>query len=150
MEEGVTQIGNYAFHYMPALTEVSLPSTLKRIGVQAMSSVEILPQLELPKSVEEIGEGAFQGNSPSMVLTVLNRACRFGYHPFGFHWSNAENREVLDEQAVLRGYTGSTAEAYARDTGVQFFAIDMEGLNPNWNIQTEPIADGLGRVLYFG
>lgn len=151
VEEGVTQIGDYAFHWMPKLTEVSLPSTLKRVGEQAMSSVEILQQLELPESVEEIGDGAFQGNSPSLTLTVLNRACRFGYHPFGFHWSNEESKEILDEQAVLRGYTGSTAETYAGETGVKFSPIDQEGWNPAWNIQMERVEDGprkdsLGRV----
>lgn len=141
VEEGVTQIGDYAFNYMPKLTEVSLPSTLKRIGVQGMSAMEVLQQLELPESVEIIGDSAFQGNSPTLTLTVLNRSCQFGYHPFGFHWDNDKGAEALDEQAILRGYIGSTAETYAQETGVQFSAIVQEGWNPSWNIQTEPAED---------
>lgn len=78
IEEGVTQIGDYAFHDMPALTEVSLPGTLKRIGTQALSSEESLRTPELPESVESIGDGAFQGSAADMTLTVLNSACVFG------------------------------------------------------------------------
>lgn len=139
IEDGVTQIGDYAFHYMPRLTEVSLPDSLKRIGVQSLSAAESLQTLELPASVEQIDEGAFQSNHPNMTLTVYNSACQFGYHPFGFRWDNDLQAEVLEEGTVLRGYLGSTAAAYAEETGVTFSPIGQEGWSEVWDVQMEQV-----------
>ena len=62
-EEGVTSIGNFAC--FPGnnfsggrLTEIRLPSTLKRIGIRAFSRTA-LPSPMLPENVEELGSYAF-------------------------------------------------------------------------------------------
>src|SRR5699024_2384253 len=47
VEEGVTQIGDYSLNNLLHLTEVSLPSTLRRIGTQAISAAPLLRELEI-------------------------------------------------------------------------------------------------------
>lgn len=151
VEEGVTQIGDYSLNNLLHLTEVSLPSTLRRIGTQAISAAPLLRQLEIPAGVTEIGDNAFQGNAADMTLTVYSRNCTFGFHPFGFHWDSDLWQDVVDETALLRGYLGSTAEAYAKETGVAFSPLGTEGWDPAWNVQLEPIdeddrRDEFGRI----
>ena len=59
LSKGVTTVGNSAFMQCRALTEVSLPSTLRSIGSQAFSLTG-LTSLQQPKSLKEIGSLAFQ------------------------------------------------------------------------------------------
>ena len=60
--EGVTEIGDYAFLGCHNLKSVSLPSTLKRIGVGAFCNCEHLDDsgLKLPNGLLEIGDYAFK------------------------------------------------------------------------------------------
>ena len=57
--EGVIGIGHYALSDME-LERLTLPSTLKYIGSQAISCQWALEDLEIPDSVEYIGSGAFE------------------------------------------------------------------------------------------
>lgn len=60
--EGVTEIGDYAFLGCHNLKRVSLPSTLKRIGVGAFCNCEHLDDsdLKLPNGLLEIGDYALK------------------------------------------------------------------------------------------
>lgn len=59
--EGVKIIGNNAFAYNYALTEINLTSTLKYIGEAAFEDCMNLPTIDLPDSITEIGARAFSG-----------------------------------------------------------------------------------------
>lgn len=59
VSEGVTHIGNAAFHYMNSLTEVQLPSTLKSIGIWAFASCTSLKRIDFPENLDSIGSAAF-------------------------------------------------------------------------------------------
>ncbi|MBR4880970.1 MAG: leucine-rich repeat protein [Clostridia bacterium] len=59
INEGVTQIGNYAFSGI-AMKEVSLPSTLDSIHYFSFSGCGNLKSLYIPDSVTDIKEGAFK------------------------------------------------------------------------------------------
>ncbi len=74
VNDGVTGIGNYAFADLSALggaalsrqtrdamSRVSLPASLKRIGVGAFAGCTSLKELTVPLQVDTIGEGAFRG-----------------------------------------------------------------------------------------
>ncbi len=61
IEEGVTSVGNYAFNSGYMISDIVLPSTLKRIGDYAIGCRA--ETITLPAAVTEIGEGAFSGCS---------------------------------------------------------------------------------------
>lgn len=58
IEEGVTRIGNNAYHRYSTLATVQLPSTLKEIGENAFSESAI-SQMDIPDGVTIIEKGAF-------------------------------------------------------------------------------------------
>ena len=57
--KGITDIEEYAFSYMSSLKEVSLPTTLKKIGDSAFYSCSALTEISIPKGVTDIGIWAF-------------------------------------------------------------------------------------------
>ena len=59
VEEGVTSIGDFAFHGLRQLLEVSLPSTVTHFGDQCFSYCESLETLELPAGLTKIDIRAF-------------------------------------------------------------------------------------------
>lgn len=59
INEGVTQIGNYAFYHCERLASVSLPSSLTSIGGSAFSACRNLPTINFPEGLTSIGKSAF-------------------------------------------------------------------------------------------
>ncbi len=84
--EGITSIGNYAFYYMAALEEVSLPTTLTTIGDYAFGFCATLETILIPSGVSTLGKGAFEGCGalksiflPQTLHTLGDRAFAFCY-----------------------------------------------------------------------
>jgi len=61
----LTEIGNYAFHNT-AITEITLPESLKAIGIEAFSGTQ-LSAITIPGNVTSIGDSAFSGSSLSTL-----------------------------------------------------------------------------------
>ena len=59
IEEGVESIDDMAFLYCSNLVKVTLPVSLKTIGMRAFAWCSSLQEVTIPKGVEEIGIGAF-------------------------------------------------------------------------------------------
>lgn len=74
VEEGVTSIGNYAFYYMPALTEVVIPESVTRIGKCAFAFCASLKSVVVPKGVTIIEESAFEACSSLTAVRIRNCA----------------------------------------------------------------------------
>lgn len=72
IEEGVTSIGDFAFadFFLPcyaALTQVSIPSSVTRIGRDAFSNCRALASVTIPAGVTSIGFYAFQNTAITSV-----------------------------------------------------------------------------------
>ena len=65
---GITELPANLF-YNTALTEITLPDTLTRIGNWCFSRCKSLSEIDLPESVEELGRGAF--NECSALTSVF-------------------------------------------------------------------------------
>ena len=59
LEEGVEEIGDYAFYMVDRTMEYEFPSTLKKIGKQAFAHCYDLREFVIPDSVTSIGESCF-------------------------------------------------------------------------------------------
>lgn len=78
IQDGVERIGGYgAFMDCDSLSILSLPNSLKTIGVAAFSGCYSLNKITIPDSVKGIGGGAFSGCSPSAYF-VSNKYCPLG------------------------------------------------------------------------
>ncbi len=70
VEEGVTSIGDFAFHGLRQLCEVSLPSTVTHFGDQCFSFCESLETLELPAGLTKIEIRAFRQAEGLTHITI--------------------------------------------------------------------------------
>ena len=55
----ITSIGNNAFNYMSALSNIVIPKTVTSIGANAFNSCTSLPKISIPDSVVTIGNAAY-------------------------------------------------------------------------------------------
>lgn len=62
VQEGIVGLGGNAFA-MTSITSISLPSTLKSLGVGCFNAVKTLTSIVLPNGLEQINRGAFQNCS---------------------------------------------------------------------------------------
>ena len=122
VEEGIQQIGNYAFAcdpdgngpiaspgiMYPILSNVSLPSTLQSIGNYAFSGIKSLTYIILPEHLSSIGQNAFKdcsalhqirflGNAPKIASNAFTNVTATAYYP-------PDNATWTD--AVMQDYGG--------------------------------------------
>lgn len=139
IQSGVNGIGDYAFYNLTSVRSVELSQTLNTIGEGAfenclmLESVTIpdgvktiepstfqncisLTELLFPYSVSCIEDCAFDGCNNVSKITVINPKCVM---PDGWITSN--------EDAVIYGYSNSTAQAFADGNDLTFVSIGYYG-----------------------
>ena len=72
-EEGVTNIGNYAFYNCKSLKTITIPDSVLSIGNNAFYHCDSLNNITLPDSIKSIGPYAFMycGNLTSIIVPDL-------------------------------------------------------------------------------
>lgn len=70
VEEGITDLGAYAFYYCDNLASVQLPEGLLSLGDHSFFGCEYMSGINIPESVTEIGEGTFH-NCTSLQAIYL-------------------------------------------------------------------------------
>lgn len=105
VSKGVTEIGDYCFAGLTALTSVSLTSGLSRIGTSAFED-SALSEISIPTSVTEIGENAI------------------GYKTNGVDGEGDAIHEKTGA-VVIKCESGSAAEAYCEEIGIQATIIEF-------------------------
>ena len=80
-----------------------------------------MEELTLPASVKQIGNWAFELMGELKTLTILNPACVIPDDEYTVCSGIKDNGGYFT--GTIRGYTGSTAEAYAKKYGYTFAAI---------------------------
>ena len=63
IEEGVTNIGDFAFHQYKELADISIPAGLKEIGAYSFWGCAKLSRIDFPEGMERIEEYAFKNCS---------------------------------------------------------------------------------------
>ncbi len=94
--EGITKIPDDCFFSCPKLEKVTLPESLKTIGDEAFYGCVIL-ETEIPSGVTDIGENAI-----------------------GMEASTHEIGSTAIADFIIWGKTGTAAEKYAKENGIEF------------------------------
>lgn len=119
MGEGIIKIADSAFSGGVNLKNVQLSPTLKTIGSYAFSRCSGLTEIELPASLETLGHSAFSLCSNLETVTFLGKETEINKYA------------SIPKTTVIRGYEGSTAQAYAEANGNTFELIDSEQETPS-------------------
>ena len=102
IEEGVTSIGNEAFHLCRNLISITIPKTLKSIGNNAFYDCTSLTSVTIPGNVESIGESAFYYCDNLTDVTLQDGVKSIG--DAAFIWCNNLTNIVLSNSVTSIGY----------------------------------------------
>ena len=78
IENGVTNIGNYAFYNLTNLTSVTIPDSVTGMGDNAFFWCYNLTSITIPDSVTNIGNETFEGCSELTSITIPNSVITIG------------------------------------------------------------------------
>lgn len=113
LSDSVTKIDDFAFTYCKKLKSINFSKNLKSIGYSSFSNCAALESAVIPASVEELGTSSFSECKAMKTLTINNPNCKIA--------SFKPNNDV-----VIRGYEGSTAQAYAEKNNFTFEVLGSE------------------------
>ena len=82
IEEGVTNIGNYAFDGLCYVISVTIPNSVTSIGHYAFASCTNLTSVTIPNSVTTIGNSSFSGCMALTSITIPNSVTSIGETAF--------------------------------------------------------------------
>lgn len=119
LPDSVTSIDEAAFS-STFLTSITIPDSVTRISCDTFSYCSKLTSVTLPYSVTSIGEQAFLRCTSLTSFTVPSGVESIGERAF---YGCLDLREI-------RGYTGSCAEACAKEYDIPFVAIDNTASAP--------------------
>lgn len=104
--DGTKGIAGAAFEYQYGLEEIVLPDTLTNIGAYAFYGCELLTEIHIPQSMEEIGDFALG------YLSVTS-------------YSDGRYSDILKVSGfTIYGVAGTAAETYAEENGFTFTAVE--------------------------
>ena len=92
VEEGITSLEEIAFHGLKNLSQVTLPTSLTKIGGAAFAFCPALERITIPENVSEIGidaflcstsfkEITFTGNAPTFDAETFKEVTATAYYP---------------------------------------------------------------------
>ena len=145
--EGITEIKGDTFRNCPELTSITLPKSLTKIDYLAFSGCSKLKSIVIPDKVTFIGESAFFDcyslenvrmpnsvkridtqafmNCPNLkTIAIPKSVTSFGAKALGYSVYRGYYSRYFD--FTIKGYEGSSADAYAKSNGFKFEAIDAK------------------------
>ena len=115
-------IPHLGFYWCKNLDNVVIPGNVKEIGDNAFSWCENLTNLTISEGVERIGQAAFFRCNNLNEVTIPKSVTQIDMHAFG--WDYVNDYDVRNENLVIKCYSGTAAEQYARDNGFKCILLD--------------------------
>ena len=115
-------ISKLGFYWCENLNNVVIPGNVKEIGDNAFSWCSSLSNLTISEGVEHVGEAAFFRCNNLNEVTIPKSVTKIDMHAFG--WDYVNDYDVRNENLVIKCYSGTAAEQYARDNGFKCILLD--------------------------
>ncbi len=112
LPEGLCFINESAFEFCLELTELTLPESLLTIDTAAFACCASLEEVTIPANTVYVDYAAFILCEALSKITFYNPECII--YP---------SADTIAEQAVIYGYSGSTAEEYAKAFNRSFISL---------------------------
>ena len=78
VEDGITEIGDFAFYGLTNLKELSIADSVTKIGHYALKNCSSLSEIQLPEKLEGVGESAFYGCTALKDITFHDNVQSIG------------------------------------------------------------------------
>ncbi|MGN0605273.1 MAG: leucine-rich repeat protein [Oscillospiraceae bacterium] len=122
LPDSLRNIGNYCFAECTSLTEINFPDFMENISSNAFNGCTSLEDIDISEDIYIIEEYAFF-NCESMKEIIIPRTV-IEIHEMAIGYNSSG--EIADD-FVIKGYSGTAAEQYAVDNGIEF--IDLNNTN---------------------
>ncbi len=109
--EGVTSIREYMFTECKSLISITISDSVISIENRAFSDCSSLASITIPVGVSSIGDCAFQ-YCTSLTSAIIPASVRSFNRAF-----------IACPKLTIYGYAGTTAESYAKNNGINFYAL---------------------------
>ena len=121
----VTSIGERIFEFCTNLESITISDSVTSLGLYTFWDCTNLKSITIPDSVTSIGERTFHECTSLESITILNPDCKL----YGDDETICNSTDVDDDGFAIyigeiRGYSGSTAEEYAKKYNRTFVALD--------------------------
>lgn len=113
LADGATTIPANVFCGAKNLKNAIIPNSVTSIGSSAFRDCTSLEDITIPDSVTSIDAYAFNNCTSLASITIPNSSCTI-----------YDSESTIASNAVIYGYTGSTAQAYAEKYNRTFVALD--------------------------
>ena len=125
------------FNMCKNLESVNIPPSVEKIGNEAFRNCESLKMVILPNSVSKIGTEAFMDCSDLQSLIIMNKACVIGEDTQDYNGRTICNEYDYQTgkasyNGTINGFEDSSAETYAKDNDYAFDKINFEWGKDNW------------------
>ena len=112
--DSVTSIGSSAFEYCTALTYVTIPDGVTSIETWAFSHCTSLTSVRIPNGVTRIPHQVFEGCT-ALTSAIIPKSV-----------TSIEESAFMDcDNLTIYGLAGTTAEMFAKQTGIPFVSVPM-------------------------
>lgn len=115
----VKNIPYAAFSYCTSLKNVTIWEGVESIGYSAFSNCKALESIALPNSMTGIGDSAFYNCTSLKSIKIPENVIFIGSNAFQSCFGGL----------TVYGYSGTYAEEYANDNGINFFDLNRPVLN---------------------
>ncbi len=152
LPKGVTYIGTSAFACCTSLTSATLPESMTRIPSAMFNECTKLKKVVIPEGITDIASGAFAScielteviipNSVTEIMDFAFLECnitqitipkgvkKIGDGALGYVFTGEDKKEIVKlDDFTICGYTGSSAEFYAKNNGFTFIVLDDTSSN---------------------
>jgi len=113
-EAEIETIPAMAFVESQSLTDIRFPKNLYKIEIAAFMNCKALASVELPDTLENVGQSAFMGTGLTEIV-IPDSVTSIGYNAFGYV---NEESDVTGFEVI--GSAGSAAQTYASDSDPEF------------------------------
>lgn len=138
IKNGTKVLADNAFENLTVLTSAELPDSLEYIGTRSFTGCTGLTSMTIPDSVKGVGYEAFYGCSNISGTITLSKNCNIFEMDAFYKCSSLDALVFMNPQCEIgdsayntafateiHGYTGSTAQDYAKKYGRIFKALDV-------------------------
>ena len=119
----VTSIGEYSFNACDHIEKVKLPSKVTTIGEGAFDTCLSLYSINIPTKVKSIGTSAFY-DCDIALIEVPKSVTSIGKKAFGYFYDEDDEEEYIDADFIIKGFSGSSANTYAKKNDIHFVKMD--------------------------